>query len=219
MQRLRLSIVAALAVLAVLAIVLPATAASGGASKWKVSSYNPSGRALSSKVADGGSGVVASFAFPATPDAALLTTDHGSYKGTLLGDLSGKTLSAGWSSTGATYTYYGQPDACNSPASVRLFFTSTGGKFAETQYWWAHGSGASALAAHGGTLTAPLADPSLWSDFDGHSGSDPAYSAAFASAVANVTSVGLSFGGGCFFENGVGAPGGGAFTLASFGAS
>jgi hypothetical protein len=97
---------------------------------------------------------------------------------------------------------------------VRLFFTSTGGPFAETQYWWARGTGAATLGSSDGTLNASLADSTQWSDFFGQS--DPV---AFTAAVANVTSIGVSFGGGCFFENGVGAPTGGTFTLGSFAVS
>ena len=63
-------------------------------------------------------------------------------------------------------------------------------------------------------MAVPL-NPANWSDYNGHFGSDPAYTAAFQQAVKNVTSIGLSFGGGCFFENGV-ASYGGSFTLWSF---
>ena len=56
-----------------------------------------------------------------------------------------------------------------------------------------------------------------WSDFYGHFGNDPGYSAGFAAAASDVTMIGLSFGGGCFFENGVGTDdGSGTFTLNSF---
>jgi hypothetical protein len=41
----------------------------------------------------------------------------------------------------------------------------------------------------------------------------------FMDAASNVTMIGLSFGGGCFFENGVGTiDGSGTFTLDSFSA-
>ena len=64
------------------------------------------------------------------------------------------------------------------------------------------------LAQGSATLTARL-DPSEWSDWDGHMGnSDTAHAAAFAEAVADVQQIGLSFGGGCFFANGVGTPNG-----------
>jgi hypothetical protein len=60
-----------------------------------------------------------------------------------------------------------------------------------------------------------IGDGSQWSDFYGHFGNDPAFSGGFAAAVSNVTEIGLSFGGGCFFESGVGAPDA-TFTLTSF---
>ena len=50
-------------------------------------------------------------------------------------------------------------------------------------------------------LDASLTTPASWSDQAGQLGSD---TAAFAAAVADVQQVGLSFGGGCFFSNGVG---------------
>ena len=44
--------------------------------------------------------------------------------------------------------------------------------------------------------------------------------AGYQAAVANVTAVGLSFGGGCFFENGIGTTdGSGSFELNSFSAT
>jgi len=60
-------------------------------------------------------------------------------------------------------------------------------------------------------------DGANWSDYYGHYGNDPAYSAGFNAAVSNVTQIGLSFGGGCFFENGVGtSDGSGIFTLNTY---
>ena len=189
-----------------------------GAPKWKVWTYNPSGRAFKGSVPAGTASGIATFAFPATPDTALLVTDHGSFKGSLLGDLTGKTtITATVSDAGGPFTYFGQPDACGTPANVRLYFqTSSGGSFAETDFWW---SNPVSLPLNGLTTPTSMAaslDPGNWSDFFGHFGSDPAFTAAFQAAVANVTSIGLSFGGGCFFENGVGAPTGGSFTLWSF---
>ena len=60
-----------------------------------------------------------------------------------------------------------------------------------------------------------IGDGSQWSDFYGHFGNDPAFSGGFAAAVSNVTEIRLSFGRGCFFESGVGAPDA-TFTLTSF---
>lgn len=63
------------------------------------------------------------------------------------------------------------------------------------------------------TMTVAL-DPAQWSDWNGQVGTTEL--AAFTAAVQNVSTIGLSFGGGCFFENGVGAPNGGTFNLWKF---
>ena len=207
-------------------ISLPAMSADDGAPKWKVWNYNPSGRALSGGVPAATNAGIATFAFPVDPNTALLVTEHGSYKGTLLGDLTGKTITATVSDSGGPFMYFGEgpggtgtPDnPCPGTPTVRLFFqTSNAGGFNETHYWW---SNVGFVPLNG--LTSPtnisdsLAHPEHWTDFYGHSGTDPAFSAGYQDAVKNVTSIGLSFGGGCFFENGVGAPNGGSFTLWSF---
>jgi hypothetical protein len=60
----------------------------------------------------------------------------------------------------------------------------------------------------------------VWSDYYGHFGNDPAYAAGFQAALGNVTDIGVSFGGGCFFENGVGTTdGSGAFTINTYAVS
>src|SRR5215210_218670 len=179
-----------------------------GAPKWKVVDYNrvqTHPARIPAKIPGG-----ISFDFLDTPDTALLVTSHPSYNGALLGDLTGKTVSArvGVSvNPTADFDYYGEPDACGRQANVRLYFqTDTGGKFEETDYWWSNPISVDleALKAGDQTLAASLSDPSKWSDYNGHFGSDPQYTAAFAEAVKDVQSIGLSFGGGCFFENGVG---------------
>jgi len=54
-----------------------------------------------------------------------------------------------------------------------------------------------------------------WSDWNGQPSATN--SGAFDTAAASVTEVGLSFGGGCYFENGVGtSDGSGTFTLNTF---
>ena len=101
---------------------------------------------------------------------------------------------------------------CGTPASVRLYFETTNNELGYSQYWWSNNGAASSyvLAPGSATLTANL-DPSKWSDWDGHLGNfDAAHIAAFNEAVADVQQIGLSFGGGCFFANGVGSPSGSA---------
>jgi hypothetical protein len=46
-------------------------------------------------------------------------------------------------------------------------------------------------------------DPSQWSDWNGKPATDPAVTAAFQEAIQHVQTIGLSFGGECFFETGV----------------
>lgn len=188
------------------------------ASNWKVGYYTPSSvGTISFAQAKPGDGI-ASLNFTNQSNTALLVTTHGASKGDTLGNLTGRTISASYEisgvTSGASFTYYGQPDACGAPASARLFFqTDNGGGFAFTHYWWSNP--ASQVLANGpGTLTVNL-NPALWSDWNGQSGTTE--SAGFADAVANVTVIGFSFGGGCFFENGVGTTdGSGTFTLDSF---
>jgi hypothetical protein len=58
----------------------------------------------------------------------------------------------------------------------------------------------------------------MWSDWNGQFGTvDAETTAAFEAAAADPDLVGLSFGGGCFFENGVGTSSGSAtFKLISY---
>jgi len=68
------------------------------------------------------------------------------------------------------------------------------------------------------TLHFTIASGWQWSDWNGQlSGSN---ADAFNAAASNVTAIGLSFGGGCFFENGVGTDdSSGMFSLGSFSVS
>jgi hypothetical protein len=101
---------------------------------------------------------------------------------------------------------------------VRLFFESIppGTKFAFTNYWWADVSPGTAILANGDfTLTATVDATQAWSDWNGQPSSGNVD--AFNAAAGNVTAVALSFGGGCFFENGVGTTdGSGTLTLTAF---
>jgi hypothetical protein len=121
---------------------------------------------------------------------------------------------------GGPFKFYGEgePGGCGGPppAFVRFYFqTKSPASFAETDYWWSNPVSWQLNSSSSASLTVSF-DPANWSDFFGHFGSDPVYTAAFNAAVKDVTSIGLSFGGGCFFENGVGAPNGGTFTLGTF---
>ena len=169
-----------------------------------------------------GSGGLASFSFAVLDKAHLL---YNAKDSDLLGQKAGSTMTATFTvadvSAGAAFTYSGQgtsTDLCKTPASVRLYFDSTppGSQFAYTNYWWADVSPASAVLANGTlTLTAFVDPAGQWSDWNGKLSADNA--PEFTAAANNMTAVGLSFGGGCFFENGVGTTdGSGSFTLSSF---
>jgi len=203
----------------VLAALVSSSPVLAGGSDWKVGYYTPSGRALSMASADLPSSGLATFDFTAQDNTALLVTDHGS--SSLLGDDTSKTITATFDISGATdaFTYFGEGtpiNPCGTPANARLFFqTSNAGGFDETHYWWSNP--ASAPLADGTSTVTATVNGAEWSDFYGHFGNDPAYSAGFNAAASNVTTIGLSFGGGCFFENGVGtADGSGTLTLTSF---
>ena len=192
-----------------------------GAVKWKVIDYNrvtTHPARVPYKIPGG-----IAFDFLYKPDTALLGTSHPSYKNDLWGDMTGQTLSATVGVTvtpGTQFTYYGAPDPCGRPANVRFYFqTNTSGKFEFTDYWWSNPVSVDleALKAGDQTLTVNFSDPAEWSDWNGQFGfTEPV---AFAAAVEDVQFVGLSFGGGCFFENGVGivpGTGSGFFRLMDF---
>jgi hypothetical protein len=193
-----------------------------GAPKWKVVDYNRV-QAHPARVADKIPGGI-SFKFLNTPDTALLATSHPSYNGSLLGDLSAKnSVSATVGvdvSPDTVFSYYGEgtpSNPCPGFANVRFYFqTDTSGKFEYTDYWWSNPVSVNleALKAGDVTLTAPLT-PDQWSDWNGQPGT--AFPDEFNAAKADVQLIGLSFGGGCFFENGVGvSQGGGTFRLMDF---
>ena len=195
------------------------------APNWKVYNYNASGQAYSSTAAmsfDSGIG----FAFLSTPDTALFTTKQDK---TLLGDLTGGTITATFEirgTTDATFTYYDAPGACGLHGpSARLYFEgNTNGPFTYdtagySKYWWSNPESATLASLVGNTvtLTVPLT-PGNWSDWGGQPGSSVPTS--FAAAVAKVSAIGLSFGGGCFFANGVGmSTGSASFVLSSYAVS
>jgi hypothetical protein len=148
------------------------------------------------------------FAFSTTPtDTKLFLTTHPGSG--LLGDLTGKTLTATFTITGTAtaFTYFkeGKPDndglcAAPAPASVRLYFE--GETNAEKKHQWWSTPQAYTLTSLVGTtltLTVPL-DTANWTRKDRQLASDVPID--FAAAVATVSTVGVSFGGGCFLPTG-----------------
>ena len=204
----------ALALAAVGGVAGPALAAPATATNWHVGVYTPSGRTLSQAEASAAADGLAQFQFTTAPNTALLIDTQGSQTG-LLGNIAGKTVTASFTvaSNTSPFSYWGEgttSNPCGGSANVRLFFeTSTAGGFDPAQYWWSNPVGAQQLDAGTFTVSASVSVNS-WTDYNGQNPSP-----GFAAAAANVTGIGLSFGGGCFFENGVGAPNA-TFTLNSF---
>jgi hypothetical protein len=164
-----------------------------------------------------GSGGLAAFDF-SVPDKTRLL--YNSKDPALLGNILTSTMSARFTVVGVTgtFTYGGEPSCGGTTGNVRLYFESIppGTKFAYTNYWWADVPPASAVLANGDfTLTVKVDATQAWSDWNGQPSS--ANAVEFNAAANNATAVGLSFGGGCFFENGVGTTdGSGTLTLTAF---
>lgn len=123
----------------------------------------------------------------------------------------------------------------NCPGTVRLYFASnlpqagmssclgTNGNSShqivanEFDYWWSNTPVQATLlnsgsyyqfqtGGSGGTINLQVSlDPLNWSDLCGHVGTFDL--GAFMASISNIKDVGLSFGSGFFFENGVGADG------------
>jgi hypothetical protein len=130
----------------------------------------------------------------------------------LIGDLRGATITATIQivETNSPMWWFGND--CGSGVrfpNVRLFFTTVIEPYPlayanahELEFWWA--KEAFARVQQGTiTLTAHL-DPAKWGDSQGHSGETEPYRAGFLSAASRVAQIGLSFGGGCFFDTGIG---------------
>ena len=188
-----------------------AAPAMAGPSSWKVFNYNPSGQALAPVTPASVTGNTVSFNFGANTYTALLATSDNS----LTGDLTGKTLNANVSWTGVTGTFQEQNGGGCTPDAqyVRLYFASPG--FAFTHFWWSNPIHVDFTGPSGGeTMAVSLGDLSQWSDWNGKvADSSTDVTAGFNAAVAKVSTVGVSFGGGCFFENGVTtSDGSGSFT-------
>ena len=185
---------------------------------WTVYDYNPAGRGIQPRRSPNSmpatsSGGMASFEFIPGTFTALLVTTSGAYTG----DLSNKVLTdtVSWSNTGDFYDQHSGGCQPNLP-KVRFYFTSPSGAGQSTgtppagfytKFWWSDDP--HSVVLKGDTSGGPLlmsvstSDLTAWSDWNGKSAADPAVTGNFIEAVHNVQTIGLSYGGGCYFENGV----------------
>ena len=186
---------------------------------WTVYDYNPSNNALAprnapDKMPATTSNSVTTFDFLPGKFTALLTTTDRS----LTGDLSAKMLTDEIRVSGPATTFMTQHNGgdcvSNFPAAVRFYFVSPSASGSTvgtppagfyTQFWWSNPTNVPLTAGNQTpvTITATVGDPSEWSDWNGQPASSPEVFAAFEKAIHNVQTVGLSFGGLCFFETGV----------------
>jgi hypothetical protein len=225
---------AALALAAVLALVLTASAlgddfsqgkGAKAAPNWTVLTTGDNGfkRKPAQAFADG-----IGFAFGTAPDdTRLFVTSHPGSG--MLGDLTGgKTLTATFTITGTatafTYRGAGNPDfdgQCGAPTppSVHLYFDGNAPPWTgDFQQWFSpQAHTLTSLVGTTLTLTVPL-DPAYWANKRGVPASD--LSTYFAASLADVGAVGFAFGGGCFA--GIGAwptDGTASFVLKSYSVS
>jgi len=194
-------------------------------SEWSVYDYNPSGRGIAPRKSAASmpattpdSGATWQFAFLPQNYTALLTTTDPNLTGNRSTAMLSDTISVG----GSNGTFNSQYSTCNPCATVRFYFTSPcasgpsdpppGPPVAGvgppagfyTQFWWSNPMYmplASPSATD--TIKADMSDPLEWSDWDGKPASDPLVTPAFHEATQCVQSIGLSYGGGNGFENGV----------------
>lgn len=200
---------------------------------WTVFDYNSSGRALAPRnspnkmpgnTPDGGA--TWQFNFQSGVYTALFTTTDPSVTGDLcpVFYMGCKTVNDDISLSGDAASFVTQHNGgdcvSNTPAAVRFYFTapSASGQSVGppptglppagfyTKFWWSNPVNLEMLSGNEGNptplrISADLGDLSQWSDWDGkHAFEQPE---AFMEAVQKVQSIGLSFGGECFFETGV----------------
>ena len=185
-------------------------------SSWTVFDFNPSSQAIRPRVSANSmpattSGDTTSFQFLPDIFTALLTTTDAS----LTGDLSMKTLNVTVSVTGGSGTFQHRSTPCDPGETfVRFYFTSpkasgttgTGTTGFFTQFWWSNPVHVPLFTypQMPMTISQPVNAVHMWSDWNGKFNDNNLETMeAFSVAIHNVQSVGLSFGGGCFFENGV----------------
>lgn len=191
---------------------MPKPGGSGASTPWLVYEWNSQGNYVAGSAAGVGGGLAA-FNFPATGrnvayPAFLTTTVGGPFNHT------GKTLTASITvpvvST-PTFVFGGQISGWNTggaPANTRLFIGTIASAYSNrnytanpSAYWWSS-VGFSSISASTGTVSfSDTFDPAHWSNANGQSATGKL--AEFGYAVANIAQIGLSFGGGSFYDVGV----------------
>src|ERR1051325_3131056 len=186
---------------------------------WTVYDYNPPNNAIAprnapNKMPATTTGTTTTFEFLPGKFTALLTTTDRS----LTGDLSMTTLTDQISVSGPATTFmtqHGGGDCVGDvPAAVRFYFVSPSASGSTvgtppagfyTQFWWSNPVNMQLISGNQSELiTANVGDPTQRSDWNGQrANSSPEVLAAFEKAIQKVQTVGLSFGGECFFETGV----------------
>jgi hypothetical protein len=135
-------------------------------------------------------------------------------------NINGQTITIKGHLGPGTTGLYDQPNGgdTNPPSpTARVYFEGSGGGVSdgspdgfEGQHWWANGVSSAVLDLNRQGVTPFMlttkVDPANWSDWNGQPAS--ANQALFAGAASHVRNIGLSFGGGWFFENGVAGTGG-----------
>lgn len=105
---------------------------------------------------------------------------------------------------------------CSIPIAVRPFFWANENGGGNYDRWWSNPR--SFVLSEGEAAIAVPLQPEFWSSVNGRFGNaDSATRYGFATAILNVTRLGLTFGGGCSFGHGVSVHGGRAqFRLTGF---
>ena len=206
------------ALLSTLGLIVAAStpAAADPPAQWTVFDYNPSGHALAprnspdSMPATSADGITWTFQFKPGGLTALFTTTDSN----LTGDLLGKTLTDTVNvsgDAGSFVTQNGGGDCVNNvPAVVRFYFTAPAASGPSvgtppagfyTRFWWSDAINMPMLSGNQGQVLTELMTPADWSDWNGQAANTQVE--AFTEAASHVQSIGLSFGGACFFETGV----------------
>jgi hypothetical protein len=197
---------------------------------WTVYDYNSSNQALAPRNSPNklpantpDAGTTWQFNFQLGVYTALFTTTDPSVTGDLCPVFAPgcKTVHDDISLSGDAATFVTQHNGgdcvSNTPAAVRFYFTapSASGQSAGptptglppagfyTKFWWSNPVNLQMLTGNqtSARISADLGDLTQWSDWDGKFAATQ--SEAFMEAVQKVQSIGLSFGGECFFETGV----------------